>query len=70
MTHATPRPLMYICFGKKRYEVVSVEDAATKWNAFRDASYAGVSDIGNGVIVRDSNGKHIARISYNGRIWA
>jgi hypothetical protein len=42
--------------------------AQAKWNAKRDASGKGVSQIGNGVVVRDGN-IIIGRVSYNGRMW-
>ena len=58
------------CFGtERRIQVLSVGHAAAFWSAERDASGLGVSELGNGGNVLDDNGKRIARISYNGRIW-
>ena len=52
--------------------VESVEDAARKWAAYRDKTYGGVSEIGNGGVVfstKNGRGCHVvAKISYNGRI--
>lgn len=56
-------------FGGKAFPVASVQDAAQKWEAFREASCEGVSTIGNGLTVRDAKGKIVATVSYNGRIW-
>lgn len=54
--------------GKPAVQVQSVEDAAAKWSQYRDRTEAGCSEIGNGGIVRE-DGKIVARVSYNGRIW-
>lgn len=60
---------------KPAVAVLSVEDAAAKWNAYREAmADQGVGcsrngGIGNGGIVREGK-KIVARISYNGRIWS
>lgn len=59
---------LYVVMGRKRYEVLSLVDAAARWCAFRDTSMAGCSEIGNGVAVYCDNQK-VAHISYNGRIW-
>jgi hypothetical protein len=48
----------------------SIQALSDRWSAMRDASGCGVSDIGNGGNVLDDNGKRIAKISYNGRIWS
>ena len=53
----------------QRIVVSSVQNASDLWCAMRDESCMGVSEIGNGANVLDDNGKRIARISYNGRIW-
>ena len=55
-------------FDGKRYPVTSIQEASEKWTQFRQQSDAGVSDVGNGVPVFE-NGKQVARISYNGRMW-
>ena len=53
----------------KRFPVASIEAAQAKWEAFRDGSGAGVSEVGNGVRLVDAHGNFVARISYNGRVW-
>lgn len=68
-TQMITQPKLTVAFGGKKYPVLSVEDAAAKWCCFRDESNGGVSEIGNGVIVRDEKKRVIARISYNGRVW-
>ncbi len=58
-------------FGTERRLIVAdINAASAKWCELRDASGLGVSAIGNGANVLDDNGKRIAKISYNGRIWA
>lgn len=47
----------------------SVQELAAKWCQLRDVSGCGISEIGNGGNVLDDNGKRIAKVSYNGRIW-
>lgn len=67
----TTAPLT-VTFGKKSYPVASIEDAQSKWEAFRAEAArngGGVRDIGNGVSVKQG-GKIIGRISYNGRYTA
>ena len=57
-------------FGTERRIIAdSITHASELWCGLRDASGEGVSTIGNGGSVLDDNGKRIARISYNGRIW-
>jgi hypothetical protein len=53
----------------RRLAVESLQQASQMWSDLRDASGCGVSEIGNGGNVLDDNGKRIATISYNGRIW-
>ena len=59
-------------FNGKRYPVGSIEDAKNKWEQFRDEfavkTGMGVSGAGDGIPIF-KNGKQIARISYNGRVW-
>jgi hypothetical protein len=62
-------PVLFVTFGSKRFEVRSLEDAAAKWNAYRDLTGAGVSEIGNGVEVREEGGRLVGSVSYNGRMW-
>lgn len=57
-------------FGTDRRIVVSdLNSASAKWCELRDASGLGYSVIGNGGNVLNDNGKRVAKISYNGRIW-
>ena len=60
-----------IAFGleSRRMVVANIQDASKMWAEYRDLSGMGVSEIGNGGNVLDDNGKRIAKISYNGRIW-
>lgn len=58
-----------VTFGGKTYPVESLQDAQAKWIAFQEAAGAGVSEIGNGVVVVDGAGRKVGRISYNGRVW-
>jgi len=61
--------MLTVKFKGQTYPVASIKDAADQWDAFRMASNEGCSKIGNGLTVRDG-GKIVAKISYNGRIWA
>ena len=57
-------------FGTDRRIIgASVQELAQKWYTLMLASGEGVSTLGNGGNVLDDNGKRIAKISYNGRIW-
>ena len=56
-------------YAGRSVQVRSVHDAARKWIAFRDATGAGASELGNGGEVVDGQGTAVARISYNGRVW-
>lgn len=60
---------MFVTFGNKKFEVDSLEDAAKKWNGYRDRTGAGYSEIGAGIDVHDEAGKLLGSVSYNGRIW-
>ena len=60
---------MTVTFDGKNYPVASIEDAQDKWNEFRDTSGGGVSNVGNGVVVKDASGEILGTISYNGRFW-
>jgi hypothetical protein len=72
MELANAQSLMFKIKGKPAVPVISVADAAKKWDDYRMASMmqggGGCSQIGNGGIVRDGK-KIVAKISYNGRIW-
>lgn len=64
--------LLFKISGKPCVAVLSVEDAAAKWDKYRLACGAaglGCSDIGNGGVVYDGR-KIVARISYNGQMWS
>lgn len=63
------KPSLSVEFGGKTYPVDSVEDAQQKWVKFQETAGAGVSQVGNGVEVKDQTGKVVGRISYNGRAW-
>lgn len=60
---------LFIIWNGNRREVASLEDAAAKWDTFRDATGAGASEIGGNAKVVDQDGTEVARISYNGRVW-
>lgn len=58
-------------FGTDRRIIgATLQDLSAKWSQMRDASGCGVSEIGNGGNVLNDNGKRVAKISYNGRVWA
>jgi hypothetical protein len=48
--------------------VKSVADARRKWIDFREATAAGVSEIGDGLLIVDEDGITVARIHYNGTV--
>jgi hypothetical protein len=58
-----------VTFGGKTYPVESIADAQRKWIDFQNKAGAGVSEVGNGVRIADQDGKFVARISFNGRVW-
>lgn len=64
---------LQVTFGGKTYPVESIEDAQRKWIKFQETADGGgpvgVSKVGNGVQITDQNGKFVARISFNGRVW-
>jgi hypothetical protein len=57
----------------RTYKVASLEEAAAKFRQVRDAEVqagrGGASRMRDGEVFDDA-GKAIARISYNGRVWA
>jgi GGDEF domain-containing protein len=63
-----PVAQMEVEFRGKRYPVESFADAQDKWDQFREQTGAGASSIGDGAKVY-LDGKEVARISYNGRMW-
>lgn len=57
--------------GARRTAIVPVEtyaEASAVYSAARDASGEGASTFRDGV-VKDANGRTMARVSYNGRVW-
>lgn len=53
----------------RRIQGNGFRDLQMAWCKLRDESGCGVSEIGNGGNVLNDNGKRIAKISYNGRVW-
>lgn len=62
------RLVLKLASGRKFGTAVSLEDARDQWISYRDRTGAGVSRIGNGLVVLEE-GREVARISYNGRCW-
>ena len=64
---------LFVTFGGKTYPVESTEDAQRKWIRFQESAdggmAAGVSQIGNGVQITDQDGKFVARVAFNGRLF-
>ena len=58
---------MTLNIGRNKYDVESLSQAQRVYEDLRDASEMGASGFPSGTI--QQNGKKIARISYNGRIW-
>jgi hypothetical protein len=54
---------------RKKIPVTSLEGASAVYSALRDASGEGASTFRDGVVL-DHDGTEIARVSYNGRVWA
>jgi hypothetical protein len=60
----------------RRYSADSLQDASAKVASIRDFSHGirgslgyGASEMGSEFPVRDSSGKTVAIVSYNGKIW-
>jgi hypothetical protein len=53
----------------RRIQGDSIQQLSLKWYSLMLASGEGCSVLGNGGNVLDDNGKRIAKISYNGRIF-
>lgn len=68
-TALVPKQTLFVERGGKRFEVASLQEASDKWNQFRDVTGAGASKIGEGAKIVDQDGKEVARISYNGKVW-
>ena len=66
-TRIQPQQL-FLQVGRKRYQVSSIAEAVEMHNKARDASEHGASKMPRVTIV-NSNGAHLYRISYNGRVW-
>lgn len=60
---------MEIRINRKAHTVASYAEARRLWEEYRDSTGAGYSEIGNGAVVTHE-GQPVARVSYNGRIWA
>lgn len=62
-----------VTFGGKTYAVDSVQDAQRKWIKFQESADgggpAGVSQVGNGIPIKDGAGRLVARVAYNGRVF-
>jgi len=52
----------------RRFPVENMVDASKKYEVIRDRSGLGGSQLSDGV-VRDGEGKVIARVSYNAKVW-
>lgn len=60
--------ILFLQIRRKRYQVASLEQASQMYCKARDASGFGASKVPEGVIVT-ADGRKVARISYNGRVW-
>lgn len=60
---------LFVQRGRERFQVDSLEDASRKWDRFRDATGAGASEIGATATIVDQDGREVAMISYNGKVW-
>ncbi len=78
MSNTLQGKTMNLLISKKAAELLGVDrriqgngfrDLQMAWCELRDKSGLGVSDLGNGGNVLNDNGKRIAKISYNGRVW-
>lgn len=50
--------------------VASADEASRIWSDYRDANGLGASDMKSGCgNICEANGKVIAKVSYNGRVW-
>lgn len=60
---------MKLKIGSKRYAVESLKEASAFYSKTRDDSGEGASTFPTGIVF-DNAGKFLARVSYNGRLWA
>lgn len=58
---------MQLIVGRRKIAVASLPEASERYSALRDASGFGASRFPNGKIM--DGGRHVANVSYNGRIW-
>jgi len=58
---------MRLVIGTKSFPVASLADASARYQRFRGSKIS--SRIGKGVVF-DEHGVEVARVSYNGRVWA
>jgi len=58
---------MKLTIGKQSFPVASLAEASARYQRFRGAKLS--SRIGEGVVFDDA-GIEVARVSYNGRVWA
>lgn len=65
---ATPAEQIFIEIGRKRYQVESLKRASEMFCAARDKSGMGASEIPEAKVVT-ADGRFVARVSYNGRVW-
>lgn len=64
----TPAEVLFLQIGRTRYEVASLQHASEMFCAARDRSGNGASETPTPTIVT-ADGRFVARISYNGRVW-
>jgi len=62
------REQLFVEFDGQRYQVDSMQDASEKWEAFRDETGVGSSEVSN-LPIFDQTGKQVAYVSYNGKVW-
>lgn len=67
------RQQLFVVRGGQKFPVDSLVDASQRWQQFQTEAMrqggGGASQIGNGVPIVDQDGKEVARISFNGRVW-
>lgn len=59
---------LFIQIGRRRYQVESLARASEMYCTARDASGDGASKVPEAKVVT-ADGRPVARISYNGRVW-
>lgn len=62
--------MLTVRYQGRDYAVASVQDAASKWEEFRDAALRAGGDydsVGGGLAVRDGR-RTVARVRYNGSV--